>query len=206
MLETQCNGDPNNSSSVGGGQQSNPGTPSPNNSSNDGPVGGGRSGSALSAPSPVGGNLTMPLFSHHHHHQQQQQQQHQQQQAALAAAGLFRAASLAQSYPGGMVGQLGPHSHHLPSLMASLQAVASAGVGGVPLHHHHNQQRAAAAALGGLLPGVTLPFNFPSMSHQHQSALLNWSKLAQSAAAAAALGVDGLGSIIQQQQLSLIHI
>lgn len=137
------------------------GAPSPS-------VEGVRSASSLSAPSP-GGTIPVSLF---------QQQQQQQQQAAMAAAA-FRAASLA-NYP-----QLPPH--HLPSLMASLQAVA-----GVPFHPHNR----AAAGLAGLLP--TLPFNFPSMA-QHQSALLNWSKLAQSAAAAAALGVDGLGSILQQQ-------
>ena len=139
------------------------GAPSPS-------VEGLRSASSLSAPSPGGGTIPVGLF--------QQQQQQQQQQAAMAAAAAFRAASLA-NYP-----QLPPH--HLPSLMASLQAVA-----GVPFHPHNR------AGLAGLLP--TLPFNFPSMA-QHQNALLNWSKLAQSAAAAAALGVDGLGSILQQQQ------
>ena len=142
----------------------------------------------MSAPSPVNGPAGSAVPSLPGGNFQQQQQQ---QQAALAAAGLFR---LGSGYPGGMV-----PPHHLPSLMASLQAVA-----GVPLHHGP-----LPAGLGGLLPGG-LPFNFPSMSHQHQNALLNWSKLAQAAALGVAVSAghhhhhqlhhDGLGSLIGHQQ------
>lgn len=147
----------------------------------------------MSAPSPVGSSPASVGSANSASQQQQQQQQlfqqQQQQQAAMAAAGLFRLGSAAAGFPG--AGIVPPH--HLPSLMASLQAVA-----GVPLHHP------AAAGLGGVLMGPgALPFNFPPMSAQHQNALLNWSaKLAQAAALGVAVhhhhhgDVGGLGSIL----------
>lgn len=131
-------------------------------------------GSIMSAPSP-----TPAPPSAASNPGQQQQQLYQQQQAAMAAAGLFRLGSAAAGFPGVVP------PHHLPSFMASLQAVA-----GVPLHHH--------LPAGGMLgmPGSLGPFNFPSMSPQHQTAFINWSKLAQAAALGVAVHDVGLGSIL----------
>ena len=104
------------------------------------------------------------------------------QQAAMAA-GLFRAS----------MGSLGNGPLPLPALMASLQAAAGVGVGvGVlPL-----PLRPPGMSLLGPGSGFTAANLFPM---SQQSALLNWSKLAQTNAT---LGVtvsqdSGLGSLLQ---------
>jgi len=132
-------------------------------------------GSIMSAPSPT---PAPPSAASNAGNQQQQLFQQQQQQAAMAAAGLFRLGSAAAGYPGVVP------PHHLPSLMASL---------GVPLHHHHHLP--AGGMLG--MPGSLSPFNFPSLSPQHQAALISWSaKLAQATALGVAVHDVGLGSIL----------
>lgn len=129
-------------------------------------------------PASGGGSLPHPLFASSH------------QQAAMAAAGLFRA-SLGTFAPGcHAAGQL----QALPAaLMASLLPLPLPlrAPGGIPLLGPGSPFGNSLNGLNGLtgLNGLGLNGSlFPTMSQQQSAALLSWSKLAHSSAAAA-LGV-----------------